>query len=162
MQPGRCLQGDEVSVLDLDLAVVSRFGPWRERCCAMTRFSYPPVRWRPRLAGMLRSHTAPRSLLLLLAIAGLLLPWRYNWLYFAGGGSVLPGAFFGQAFANALTTAITLDVYLAALAFSVGVAGDRAAGRRRWWAIPITFFVGLSFALPGYLWWRGGRGSAAA
>lgn len=108
------------------------------------------------------SHTASRHLLLALAAVGLVLPWRFNWLYFAGGGSVLPGTFFGDAFANPLTTAITLDVYLAALAFSVGVARDRFAGRLRWWAIPITFLVGLSFALPGYLWWRGKRGAAPA
>jgi hypothetical protein len=65
-----------------------------------------------------------------------------------------PAAFFGTAFANALTTAITLDVYLAALAFSVGVALYGGAGARRWWAVPMTFFIGLSFALPAYLWWR--------
>ena len=105
------------------------------------------------------SHSAPRHLMLALAVIGLLLPWRFNWLYFAGGGSVLPGTFFGDAFANPLTTAITLDVYLAAVAFSLAVAGDGRAGRARWWAIPITFFVGLSFALPGYLWWRGGPGA---
>ena len=105
-------------------------------------------------------NTASRHLLLVLAVAGLLLPWHFNSLYFAGGGSVLPGVFFGDAFANPLTAAITLDVYLAALAFSVGVARDRIAGRMRWWAIPITFLVGLSFALPGYLWWRSARDTA--
>jgi GST-like protein len=31
LQPGRYLLGDEMSVLDLYVAVVSRFGPWRER-----------------------------------------------------------------------------------------------------------------------------------
>ena len=108
----------------------------------------------------MKPNHAPRHLLLALTVIGLLLPWRFNWLYFAGGGSVLPGVFFGHAFANPLTTAITLDVYLAALAFSVGVAGDRGAGRRRWWAIPLTFLVGLSFALPGYLWWRAGHQAA--
>ena len=104
----------------------------------------------------------PRHLLFALAVAGLLIPWRYNLLYFAGGGSVLPDVFFRDAFANALTTAITLDVYLAAAAFCVGVALDRTAGGRRWWAVPVTFLVGLSFALPAYLWWRLGRARAAA
>lgn len=104
-------------------------------------------------------HKASRLLLLILTVIGFLLPWRFNWQYFAEGGSVLPGIFFGHAFANPLTTAITLDVYLAAVAFSVGVAGDSAAGRSRWWAIPVAFFVGLSFALPGYLWWRSSAGS---
>lgn len=100
-----------------------------------------------------------RHLLLALAVVGLLLPWRYNLQYFAEGGGVLPDVFFQTAFANPLTTAITLDVYLAAVAFSVGIAIDRVAGGRRWWAIPATFLLGLSFALPGYLWWRLGHGA---
>lgn len=102
-----------------------------------------------------------RRLLFALAIAGLLLPWYHNLQYFAGGGSVLPGVFFQHAFANPLTTAITLDVYLSAAAFSVGVVMDREAGRLRWWAIPLTFMVGLSFALPAYLWWRLGHDTDA-
>ena len=99
----------------------------------------------------------PRHLLLVLAVTGLLLPWHHNILYFAHGGSVLPGVFFRDAFANPLTTAITFDVYLAALSFCVGIAIDRAAGRLRWWAVPVTFLVGLSFSLPAYLWWRLGK-----
>jgi hypothetical protein len=92
-----------------------------------------------------------------LAIVGLLLPWYHNLRYFAGGGSVAPDVFLRDAFANALTTAITLDVYLAAVAFSLGVALDRSMGPRRWWAVPATFAIGLSFALPAYLGWRSGR-----
>jgi len=95
-----------------------------------------------------------RAVLLVLALLGLVLPWWFNLRFLAGGGSLAPGAFFGAAFANPLTTAITLDVYLAALAFCIGVAQDADAGPRRWWALPLTFGVGLCFALPGYLWWR--------
>ena len=95
-----------------------------------------------------------RAFLLLLTVVGLVLPWWFNLRYFAGGGSMLPGPFFSTAFANDLTTAITVDVYLAAIAFCAGVAVDREAGALRWWVVPLTFFVGLSFALPGYLWWR--------
>ena len=122
----------------------------------MTRFSYTPAIRSANFAGM-----KPRHLLAAIAVVGLLLPWFYNLQYFSDGGSVLPGVFFQHAFANPLTTAITLDVYLAAIAFSVGVGMDRAAGGLRWWAIPLTFLVGLSFALPGYLWWRLGRGAGA-
>lgn len=101
-----------------------------------------------------KQNQNPRRLLFALAVIGLVLPWIYNLQYFAAGGSVMPGPFLREAFANALTTAITLDVYLAALTFSVGVALDTAAGPRRWWAVPVTFFIGLSFALPAYLYWR--------
>lgn len=106
-------------------------------------------------AAMIKTASAPlRALLLILAIVGLVLPWWFNVRYLSGGGSLAPGAFFGAAFANPLTTAITLDVYLAAGAFCIGVAADSDAGPRRWWAVPLTFGVGLSFALPLYLWWR--------
>ena len=57
----------------------------------------------------MRQRTA--ALYYLLAIAGLVITWRYNLQYFAEGGSVAPGPFFASAFANALTTAIKLDVY---------------------------------------------------
>lgn len=97
---------------------------------------------------------AARHALFAIALLGLACPWLYNLRYFTEGGSIAPAAFFGAAFANALTTAVTLDVYIAAAAFSLGVALDRSAGARRWWALPLTFGVGLSFSLPGYLWWR--------
>jgi hypothetical protein len=104
---------------------------------------------------MIKTVSAPlRALLLLLALVGLVLPWWFNLRFLSGGGSLAPDAFFGAALANALTTAITLDVYLAAVAFCIGVSGDRDAGARRWWVVPVTFGVGLSFALPLYLWWR--------
>jgi hypothetical protein len=95
-----------------------------------------------------------RQFLLALTVIGVVLPWWFNARYFAGGGSIWPGPFFATAFANDLTTAITLDVYLAAIAFCAGVALDRDARARRWWVLPATFGVGLSFALPAYLWWR--------
>jgi Terpene cyclase DEP1 len=95
-----------------------------------------------------------RALLLVLATVGLAAPWWFNLHYLSSGGSLAPRAFFSAAFANALTTAITLDVYIAAMAFCLGVARDAEAGSRRWWAVPLTFGVGLSFALPLYLWWR--------
>lgn len=97
-----------------------------------------------------------RPLWLPLAIAGLVGPWWFNLQYFAAGGSVMPAVFFRDAMVNALTSAITVDVYLAAVAFSVAVAADRAAGLRRWWAVAAAFLIGLSFALPAYAWWRSG------
>lgn len=103
-----------------------------------------------------------RNLLLILSIVGLVVPWTYNIAYFAAGGSVMPGIFWRDAFANDLTTAITLDVYLSAVAFSIAVAADRAAGRRRLWAIAVAFGIGLSLALPGYLWWRLGQKNSIA
>lgn len=44
MTPGQYLLGDELSVLDLYVAVVSRFGPWRERFYEVAPTMTPVVR----------------------------------------------------------------------------------------------------------------------
>ena len=50
-----------------------------------------------------------RATLMALALLGLAVPWYFNTVYFLAGGSVMPGIFWHDAFANALTTGITLD-----------------------------------------------------
>lgn len=92
-----------------------------------------------------------RTVFFALALLGLVVPWYFNTRYFLAGGSVLPQVFWRDAFANALTTGITLDVYLAAVAFSVWVAADRRLGAWRWAYIAACFGVGLACVLPWYL-----------
>ena len=92
-----------------------------------------------------------RAFFLALALAGLALPWYFNVLYFLSGGSVMPGVFWSDAFANALTTGLTLDVYLAAVAFSAWVAADRRQGAWRWLYVAACFGIGLAFVMPLYL-----------
>ena len=91
-----------------------------------------------------------RALMTFLAIAGLVLPWVFNVAYFAAGGSIAPSRFWRDASANHLTTAITLDVYLAAIAFAIWVLHERRV-RRPWLHVLLCFGIGLSFALPWYL-----------
>lgn len=88
-----------------------------------------------------------------LAVAGLLATGYYNGQYFLHGGGLGPNEFFGAAFANALTTAITIDVYLAALVFSIWVITDakRVALKRPWLYVVLCFGVGLAIAYPLYL-----------
>ena len=92
----------------------------------------------------------PRTLLLALAAIGLVLPWIWNIQWFLAGGSVAPQVFWPAAMANALTTAITLDVYLAAASFSLWVLWERRV-RRPGLVVLACFGLGLSFALPLYL-----------
>ncbi len=95
--------------------------------------------------------TAPlRTTLLALAAIGLVLPWIWNIRWFLDGGSVAPQVFWPAAMANALTTAITLDVYLAAASFSVWVLWERRV-RRPLLLVLACFGLGLAFALPLYL-----------
>ena len=96
-------------------------------------------------------RTAP--LYYTLAVVGLVATWYFNLQYFAGGGSVAPGPFFAAALANPLTTAFTIDVYWAALVFSVWITVERihVGSPRPWLYIIFCFGVGLAFALPLYL-----------
>lgn len=104
-----------------------------------------------------------RIFLWVLAALGLAVPWYFNTVYFLGGGSVMPAVFWRDAFANALTTSITCDVYLAAIAFSVWVFADRSLGAWRWLCIAACFGLGLAFVMPLHLVYRlrAGGGSTA-
>lgn len=99
------------------------------------------------------------NLYYLLALAGLVVTGYFNGRYLLEGGGLGPGEFFGAAMANSLTTAITIDVYLAALVFAVWVVIDskRTALKRPWLYILLCFFVGLAVAFPLYLARREGR-----
>ena len=59
LTPGRYLLGDDFSVLDLYVTVVSRFGPWRDRFYAVAPRMAPVVRRvddDPRLAALWRAR----------------------------------------------------------------------------------------------------------
>lgn len=88
-----------------------------------------------------------------LALVGFLATWYYTAQYIFHGGGLGPNAFFGAAFANSLTTAITIDVYLAALVFSIWVVNDSKRIRLKWpWLyVVLCFTVGLAISLPLYL-----------
>jgi magnesium-transporting ATPase (P-type) len=93
------------------------------------------------------------TLYYVLAVVGFIVTWYYNGQYILGGGGLGPSAFFGAAFANVLTTAITIDVYLATLVFSVWAISDSKHTPVKWpWLyVVLSFGVGLAIALPLYL-----------
>lgn len=131
-----------------------RFFPIRQRCSrrpivALIHYYQPSVRL---IEPMQKKHL--RAVFLLLAFLGLAVPWYFNVVYFLAGGSVMPDVFWRDAFANPLTTGITLDVYLAAVAFSVWIAADRSLGAWRWACIAACFGISLAFAMPVYLAYR--------
>lgn len=88
-----------------------------------------------------------------LALVGFLATWYYNGQYILNGGGLGPNEFFAAALANSLTTAIAVDVYLAALVFSVWVIIDskRISARWPWLYVVLCFGVGLAVSLPLYL-----------
>jgi hypothetical protein len=93
------------------------------------------------------------ALYLLLACAGLAVTWYFNLRYMQAGGTFDPATFWHHAFANDLTAAMSLDVYLAALAFSVWVFREarRTGMRRPWLYVLLCFFGALACALPLFL-----------
>ncbi|RQO70912.1 hypothetical protein DBR44_12725 [Aquitalea sp. FJL05] len=91
-----------------------------------------------------------------LAIIGFVITWYYNLQYLMQGGGLGPAEFFVAAFANPLTTAITIDVYLSAIAFSAWVISDSRQSQLKWpWAyIFLCFSIGLAVSFPMYLAFR--------
>ncbi len=61
---------------------------------------------------------------LVIAIGGFIVTWYFNLQYLMQGGGLGPAEFFAAAFANPLTSAITIDIYLSAIAFSIWVISD--------------------------------------
>lgn len=88
-----------------------------------------------------------------MVVVGLTITWYFNILYFVEGGSVTPSLFFASAFTNNLTTAITIDIYFAALVFSVWVWFESKRHCIKWPLVYIAlcFGVGLSVAFPLFL-----------
>lgn len=87
------------------------------------------------------------------AIIALLVTWYFNIQFLVQGGSIMPAVFFGAAFANPLTTSITLDVIFAAIVFSIWVVSEskRLGLRRSWVYIVLCFAVALAVAFPLFL-----------
>ncbi|MEO3476916.1 DUF2834 domain-containing protein [Phaeobacter sp. CAU 1743] len=96
------------------------------------------------------------------AIIGTLVPWLFFGSFFALNGIDIP-AFLRGLFANGAAAGFSADVLLSILVFWVWSWRDaRDLGLRRWWLLlPAGCTVGLSLALPLYLWMREGRMGAA-
>jgi hypothetical protein len=88
-----------------------------------------------------------------MALIGLIATWYFNLQYILQGGSLLLVPFLQAATPTALTTAIAIDVYLAAIVFSIWMVRDsKTSGVRLAWVyVLLTFAVGLCFVWPLYL-----------
>ncbi|WP_022693920.1 DUF2834 domain-containing protein [Ponticaulis koreensis] len=95
---------------------------------------------------------------LALAIIGTLVPWLLFADWFAGFG-LAPQGFIAAAFANSVASAFTADVIISSVTFLLWSFLDaRKMDIRHWWVVlPANFMVGLSLALPLYLWLREGE-----
>ena len=90
-----------------------------------------------------------------MAIAGFVIPWFFLFDFILSG-TATPSLFFSSLFANAVASAVSADLLLSALVFWLFVSHEgRRVGMRWLWVYPIAAFaVGLSFALPLFLYSR--------
>ncbi|RDE07659.1 DUF2834 domain-containing protein [Pelagibacterium lacus] len=92
---------------------------------------------------------------LAMAVAGTVVPWLFFGYFFALHGLDLP-LFVQSLFANGAAGGFSADVLISIVVFWVWSWRDAARNNvAPWWLVlPASFFVGLSLALPLYLYLR--------
>ena len=97
----------------------------------------------------------PRWFYLLGAVVGTLIPWWFFGSFIAAEGFNL-GLFVSNLFANGPAGGFSADVLISATVFLVwSFADSKEKGVKNWWVLlPATFGVGLSLALPLYMYMR--------
>lgn len=104
-----------------------------------------------------------RNFYLVMALVGTAAPWLFFGAFFREHGPDLP-LFARSLFANGAAGGFSLDVLISLLVFWVWSWRDAAERSvARWWLVlPASFCVGLSLALPFYLYLREPTDSNAA
>ncbi|MEZ5714127.1 MAG: DUF2834 domain-containing protein [Paracoccaceae bacterium] len=99
-----------------------------------------------------------RQFYLAAAVLGAVIPWLFFANFFAAHGPD-PLTFIAGLFANGAAGGFSADVMISIAVFWVWSYVDaRERNVRRWWLVlPASFCVGLSLALPLYLWLRTAR-----
>lgn len=96
-----------------------------------------------------------RTFYLAMAVIGAIVPWLLFGSFFALHGLDIP-LFLRSLFVNGAAGGFSADVLISIPVFWVWSWRDAARhGVARWWLVlPASFFVGLSLALPLYLYQR--------
>lgn len=96
-----------------------------------------------------------KNVFLVLAVIGAIIPWIFFANFIAVEGFDLP-LFVRSMFVNGSAGGFSADVLISSVVFWVwSYADSRKRGIRRWWVIvPANLLVGLSLALPLYLYMR--------
>lgn len=97
---------------------------------------------------------------LILAIVGAVVPYLFFLPWFAEHGVAL-GAFGSAAFGNLVAGGATSDLLISSAVFWVMMGAD-GEGRRAPWFIAANLLIGLSCALPAYLYMRERRRTVVA
>ena len=96
-----------------------------------------------------------KNVYLILAILGLILPYWYFFRFLSANGLNL-SPLVQQLFANDISTFFAIDLILSTVVFWIFLAGEAIRLRmKNWWLyILASLLVGLSFALPLFLYFR--------
>ncbi len=99
-----------------------------------------------------------RSIYLILAILGAVAPWFF-FLHFFGAHGHFAG-FIPALFVNGAAAGFTTDLLISSAVFWIFLFGDAPDSKvaRPWLYVVLNLAIGLSCALPLYLWAREGRG----
>jgi hypothetical protein len=95
-----------------------------------------------------------KALYLLLAVIGTIGPYVFFVDYFAASG-LAPLQFLAAAFVNGAAAGFTVDVIVSSVVFWVWLGAERAP--RAWVYMLLNLTIGLSCALPLYLYFRDAR-----
>ena len=98
---------------------------------------------------------------LALAIAGTVLPYYFFLQQMAVTGADVP-AFLMLAFANPVAAGFATDLVISSIVFWIYMFAAGPDAPRPWVFIALNLTVGLSCALPAYLYWRTRQSRAAA
>ncbi len=102
-----------------------------------------------------------RNLYLLLAIAGAVLPYLFFIRLIVPPASI--NVWLEQMYGTPAAAGITNDLLVSSLVFWVWMHGEaKARGMKRWWAfVLVNLGIGLSCALPLFLYFREGKAATA-
>ena len=92
-----------------------------------------------------------RHLYLFLAIAGAVVPYVF-FIGFFGAEGVNPAIFLAGVFANGAAGGFAVDLGISSAVFWIFMFSRRAEGPTPWWFIFLNVTLGLSCALPAYLY----------
>ena len=94
-----------------------------------------------------------RNVYLVAAIVGTVVPYAFFIQHFGAEGYLL-GSFLSATFANPAASGVFSDLIISSMVFWIYMftRGDDAP--KPWVFIVLNLVIGLSCALPAYLWWR--------